>query len=423
MRGSVVTTNRVILDVNFAGTNASQIPDGRWLGGVASVAGGNGLTTTGWVYQNGVALFNDNDVIWAPQAWYNGVIPPGRYYSKWVGTGDYVSFYERIDIGSGSLVYRAYVYQDFLQGERDAPTIYSYWHPTNDSNFLVGRRTHLGYPFKHFQFGVESNTRINETAWRELNNHASYYNGTNWLYLPGYVTWGTTSYITWIGTLPYGVGGEVYTGVNEYYAGRDMVCWSYNGTTIPDDSQLWSESGIVSDTVSKPYIPRPHKIARFYPILDGFIRYRDGVYDGVCTYCILAAGEEYSPGLPPWVPPTYWWWRTFLRFNFSSIPTGSTINSATFYAYYFDHTVYGGGEGICELAHIEDIGSSLDSGDWDNAVLHDYGEFCDRSEGYGYKSKDVTSSLSSPFGLVSYRLKGSIEDSDKRSFYSLLQWL
>ncbi len=70
--GSVRTTNKVIVDVNFVGTNPGEIPSDKWLGGVASVAGGDGTSPTGWMHQNGVALFNDNDVIWAPQSWYAG---------------------------------------------------------------------------------------------------------------------------------------------------------------------------------------------------------------------------------------------------------------------------------------------------------------------------------------------------------------
>jgi len=35
LKSNVVTSNRVLLAVNYQETNASQIPDGKWLGGVA----------------------------------------------------------------------------------------------------------------------------------------------------------------------------------------------------------------------------------------------------------------------------------------------------------------------------------------------------------------------------------------------------
>ncbi len=44
LKGSAVTASKVLDAVNFAGTKPSEIPDDKWLGGVLSVAGGNGLS-------------------------------------------------------------------------------------------------------------------------------------------------------------------------------------------------------------------------------------------------------------------------------------------------------------------------------------------------------------------------------------------
>ncbi|MBO8183539.1 MAG: hypothetical protein H0Z28_12260 [Archaeoglobus sp.] len=249
--GSATTTYQVIFDVNFAGTDSSQIPSNKWLGAVLSVAGGSGLTPSGWIYQNGVILYSDNDVNWAPQAWYGS----SRIYYQNVpiGDGNYVAFYERIDKEPGEIKYRAYVYRDPLQYDRDIPTIYSWDHPTNDNNFIVGTQYHNGKWFKHLQFGVEGNSIISETQWKELNEHIAYYNGYSWRYLPAYVTYGSVAYITWIGDNPYKVGGQTYTGVNLDYSSSDRVKWKYTGSTIRNEVTLWSGNGYVSDSVSKPY--------------------------------------------------------------------------------------------------------------------------------------------------------------------------
>lgn len=122
---------------------------------------------------------------------------------------------------------------------------------------MVGRRWkgwgHWRY-YLHFQFGVESNKQISETAWKELNNHASYYDGASWRYLPGITAWGAFSWITWkdgVGVMR--VCGSTYVGVNKEYSSNDMVCWKQTGTTIGHETYLWVGSGTVSDTVSKPY--------------------------------------------------------------------------------------------------------------------------------------------------------------------------
>lgn len=62
---------------------------------------------------------------------------------------------------------------------------------------------------------MESDERIYETQWEELNDNLCYYTGSNWYYTSGYVTHGDSAYITWIDQDTYRVGGETYTGVNK----------------------------------------------------------------------------------------------------------------------------------------------------------------------------------------------------------------
>jgi len=66
LKSDAVTSHRVLAKVDFQGTNAGEIPEGKWLGGVASVAGANGLAPSGWVYQILVTLRHNNDVKWTP---------------------------------------------------------------------------------------------------------------------------------------------------------------------------------------------------------------------------------------------------------------------------------------------------------------------------------------------------------------------
>jgi PGF-pre-PGF domain-containing protein len=77
-------------------------------------------------------------------------------------------------------------------------------------------------------------------------------------------------------------------------------------------------------------------------------------------------------------------------------------------------TAYGG-EGNCLLHHIDDIGSSLDSADWDRTIKTDFGTLVSGTDTGPYTS-DVTAAVTSEQAAgashISFRLKGSIEDDD-----------
>lgn len=145
----------------------------------------------------------------------------------------------------------------------------------------------------------------------------------------------------------------------------------------------------------------------FYPSIDGGINYKSGIYWSCDQYGSLTAGERWSDSLEESL-----WHRSFIRFNISSIPNNASIESATFYIYYSSHWEEVETEGVCELAHVADMGDSLDESDWSLSILHNYGTFVEKTTDYGWKSADVTSSIEPTNSFVTYRLKGSIEDLD-----------
>lgn len=156
-------------------------------------------------------------------------------------------------VSDSRVYYRCYAYHRVEDYMYDSPWIYSWDHSTTDDYFLVGVRQYYGVWIKHFQFGVESNYAIDTTNWNVANSKMCYYDGTSWRYLPGNVCWRTSSAITWIGHSIIFVGSNNYWGVNTGFTSTDYVTWEYTGTTVIDDSQLWSSSGTVSDYLRKPY--------------------------------------------------------------------------------------------------------------------------------------------------------------------------
>ncbi|MEM2286851.1 MAG: hypothetical protein QXS51_03585 [Thermoproteota archaeon] len=249
---TVTTASRVIFSFTYSAP-ASSFPSGRWLGPVLSVAGAaSGTTPSGLIYQSGAALLRDNSVTWAPQAWYGASRVQYKEFPN-IGTGNSILFVTRMDIGSGTVLYRLYVYRSWSDYDNDVPVIYQWSHSTNDVAFLVGNRSYGGFNIKHFQFGVESNQPINGIDWLVTNTNMAYYDGSKWRYLPGYATLGNVSHITWIGNYIFGIGGTEYRGVNVGYNSTDTVWWRYTGTTVKEGKLLWSGSGIISSSRT-PYL-------------------------------------------------------------------------------------------------------------------------------------------------------------------------
>jgi len=253
-------TNKVLLKVNFGETNASRIPGYKFLMGLTSVAGADWFTPSGWMYQNAITLYYDNSVWWAPQAWSQGDMKYHWYYRIYGDdAGDFEAFYEKTIINPGNNVnYTLFIYRTEEELKADSPYwTYVYNHPTQDSNFLVGTWPHNGKWVKFFQFGVESNFCVTETEWEVLNDKACYYDeymsGPNWRYWGGRVCHGDTSYITWTGSQNWLVGGNKYSGVDALETHNDFVLWRWMGTTIEDNSYLWTGWGVVDDIVDRPY--------------------------------------------------------------------------------------------------------------------------------------------------------------------------
>jgi hypothetical protein len=253
----------VIMNICFD-ADYTEFPSNYWLGGVSSVAGASsGTTPSGWVYQNAVTLDDDNNVIWCPQSWY--ILDPDEpvyYWEVGVGDGNDISWYVKTQKKDsvGKIRYKVYWYATFNQLEHDSPYVYTKTHDTNDDNLIVGDRIRYYEgeykQYLHFQFGVESNYKIDETNWEVLNDHIYYYDDSleEWKYKPGSSCTFASSYITYYGPYSLKVGKCTYTGVNKEYSGpKSRVNWKYTGTTLPNFSTLWSGSGSKSDVVSKPY--------------------------------------------------------------------------------------------------------------------------------------------------------------------------
>lgn len=266
-----MTATKVLGAFSYGDFNPGSIPSDRFLIGVTSVAGGNGLTPSGWVYQNGIALDNGDDVWWTLQEYYGDT--PGPYYDYPIPVGDhsYAAFYERMDTDGTAIINQLWTYptvQDMLD---DTPLRRHWSLPTDDSNFLIGwRKPGLFMPWiKHFQVGVESNMAISQPDWSVDCFKPCWYDGSQWRYYPGYACRGNYAWITWIGSTPYRVGGSVYPDVDKAWAGVDAVGWEHTDTTVADDALLWSQTGIVSDTVSKPYQPSSGWGCPFLQVWDG----------------------------------------------------------------------------------------------------------------------------------------------------------
>ncbi len=149
--GTPVQTNKAMVSVDFMGTDASQIPSNDWLGAVISAAGANGTTITGWIYQNGISLYRNNTVWWAPQSWYLGS-------KEWpcdlisVGSNSTVAFYLKIEQTSTQTRYKIYIYPTDAAYDSDRPTVYTYTNTTTTSeNLLVGKQLHYSNNTLYFQ--------------------------------------------------------------------------------------------------------------------------------------------------------------------------------------------------------------------------------------------------------------------------------
>jgi len=249
----------VLLSVDFGSTDASHIPTNERLWGITSIAGANGINPSGYAYQNGIQLASDNKVRWYPQYWYEGQVQEVGLIGVVTSSYLYHRYYERTDISEGWVTYTLYIYASWWAYENDHPSrIYTWEHEIDDSNFLVGNRYNWsdGHWYKFFQFGVESVHDPITATWEEFNKPCYYdYDEDNWWYRKGKVCWSSDAWLTWWGTGRMGVGLEDYTGVGLKKTSPDLVYWEMDDPPDPvsNGASLWTQEGIVSDLVSKPY--------------------------------------------------------------------------------------------------------------------------------------------------------------------------
>jgi len=156
----------------------------------------------------------------------------------------------------------------------------------------------------------------------------------------------------------------------------------------------------------------------FYPTLDGHIRYLNGVYNDVNTASISISLGEDAEGFPD-----YAWFRGYLRFDISSIPDNATIANATLVIYYSAKT-NNNAEGDRAVAEVADVGDTLTSADWGNAVVIDHGiiiPVANVTDIANFYSVDVTSSIQVTDGFITFRINSTVEDNDANYWWALIR--
>lgn len=257
------TTTKAIFRMDFQDLNPANIPAGSYLASFLSASGGTSSahsSQSGWMYQNGFGAVTDGTVSWVPQAWYaNGDGDPEWSYQTSVGTDNYPMYFGKMtmDTANTRIIYKAYVYEDTQDIERDTPTVSTQYETvtTGDTVFLVGNRSSGGQAYRYLQAGIESDAVITN-AWKIQNICFSYWTGSAWHYEAGYSVRGNIAYISaeggdddeWIMG-----GGATYTNCDKYSSINDIVIWYHGSSTYADNTQLWSGTGAPDTTVSYPY--------------------------------------------------------------------------------------------------------------------------------------------------------------------------
>lgn len=255
---SKTTTDRVITSIDFAGTIYANIPNNKSLSGVLSVASANSSAgAVGMVYQNALHLFNNGTIFWAPQYWFGGG-EMTKYYDDVTSYGNYEALYLNMQLDdSNNLVrWKAYIYDDAQDIDRDSPTIYT-WTQSDifETYFLVGKETVGSYEYYYFQTGVESQIDLTCT-WKLDTAWFGYHNGVGYSYRTGKSIRGLEARITYTGSNPYFVGGSTFNLADNDYSTYDRIRWKKGSSTLTSHTTLWSGSGDPEDyaPVSSPYI-------------------------------------------------------------------------------------------------------------------------------------------------------------------------
>lgn len=255
-------TSAVIMSVDFYPTDGDDLSNNHWIAGVLSVAGADGTTPTGMIWQIGAKLNDDDDVVWRAEL-HQGYTLWELEDDNYIGEDTYSFFFVRMTIdGSEDLVLlEVYAYVNDWAVEHDVYTReYKYVDISqiDDENFLFGSED-WEYPEpygtlenQYLQAGVESNAQISETSWRLQNGHISYYD-SGWKYSPGTATQGSDNIIAPYDNTPWGVGLDD-ADADKYTSGSGTVTWKRDSSSpITSETVLWSTSGTMIPTVESPF--------------------------------------------------------------------------------------------------------------------------------------------------------------------------
>lgn len=120
------------------------------------------------------------------------------------------------------------------------------------------------------------------------------------------------------------------------------------------------------------------------------------------------AGDDNSTG-------TAYNYRSYNRFDINSIPTGATIITSTFAVRRFNFinsSTPVSPEGFIRLHHVSDMGTTLDTDDWNLTELHTLSLLDNYTQSNGWKTADVINSVVSPFTYITFRMKSEADDYD-----------
>lgn len=255
---AATATEKVLFGCDFVNADSTAYDSGDWVAAVMSIAGGSGTTPDTYIYQTGFAHYDDDEVYFSPQYYYQNMQDP-HYDSQYAGEGDYFKFYSRIerDDANDRNYFKAWIYETEWAHEHDIYTYKSkYWaSPGTTDNYIIGDPSIGAAHMELFQIGIEG--LVDETNWRIRTDSMCYHDGSSWKYKPGKAIRGATNLISYeiVGETLYAwpVCGDTYTNVEKYTSGSGYCEWEYDSSTQTDHSTLWSTSGTMYANVYSPW--------------------------------------------------------------------------------------------------------------------------------------------------------------------------
>lgn len=255
LAGDPLQTEKVLFYTNFLGMDGDDLASGDWIAGVLSAASADGDEDTGYMIQNGFLCKDTERVRWSCQIHYRGEwYNEEKWYERNVGRDYHERFYGKIYFSGDNLKFKAYVYEDHLDLERDSPSIYTYTWTDIDSiatNFLAGFDETTGC--QYLQAGAEANEELTN-YWRVKTFNLCYYYNSAWRYMLGMSNQGDVS---WINYYPdteelQRVGGKEFKHGDTYAYYTDKVTWERDDM-LDEWTVLWYSSGTVTEDITTPY--------------------------------------------------------------------------------------------------------------------------------------------------------------------------